>query len=611
MLSLSDAVLVRVGGGDNARAVGTAAMTAEERDTRAVAQDLRDAALSGAKAVVIVGGEPLMRRDLRVLLGAARKLGIGFGVATNGRMLVYPEVRRALNDGGLSYARVALHAADPAIHDALVGVQGAHEQTWKGLAALLLEAPPSCRVEAACTVVASNRTELETLVEAIVALPRRATLGIRFVAPLDWIQAQDWLPASSMAEAMRAALHRARRAGADVIAAWEGLPPCLLPDEAHLRDELLRYGVRAFGPSEAGTALPRESEGSRSKPFPCQECAHEATCPGVPAAVLSRDGEAALRPERRVRANSFNYELDRDLPAFEPKAGACPVPALVDCETPARGLILISEGAAALYRSDTGDFTDDELRRVKDELEQVYVDRNERGTLQEFLRDVVRVRIHPECLACPDRRRCCEAAKVDTEPAFEREERWLRKEISRIRGRVLDVGCGDQLYRDELRGLIDAGLVQYHGLDPDEQALERLRSSGMGGTLHHGTVEAFSWEPGYFDYVLALRSVNHFRDMERAFRNLASLLRVQGQFVLCDSVAYGLLRTSSQARYADQNAPVGHEHYRNWSSHQLVEFARRFPFRVDVHRPVSAQGCNQWIVKLMRIPDGAQGEPAR
>jgi SAM-dependent methyltransferase len=268
-----------------------------------------------------------------------------------------------------------------------------------------------------------------------------------------------------------------------------------------------------------------------------------------------------------------------------------------------RHLILHREGKSTLYRSDTGDFTDAEIRTTKDELEQVYLDLHEKGTLQEFLSAVRRVRTHVECTGCPDRAACCGAVVVDEEPAFEREERWIRKEISRLRGRVLDVGCGDQLYRDLIGKLIADGQIEYHGVDPDGAALERMRSAGVGGTLHHSEIETFEFEPGYFDYILALRSLNHFRDMQKAFSVFARVMRVHGQFVLCDSVAYGLLRTHEQASYADAHAPVGHEHWRNWSSQQVVDFARRYPFRVDVHRPVSARSCNQWIVKLMRIPD--------
>jgi SAM-dependent methyltransferase len=525
-------------------------------------------------------------------------------------MLVYPQIRKALIDSSVGYVRVALHAAEAHVHDGLVRVVGAHAQVMTGLGRLLEEGDGQMRVDVACTVTAKNLEQLDRLVEALVEMPRRAQLAVRFVAPIGGMDEDEWPDGVQAATRVVEALSLVRVAGADVIGAWEGYPPCLMEGVAQLRDEILRYGALAYGPAHAGTALPEERAGSRAHPFPCQECIHESTCPGPPQSFLARQGEKALRPVRSVRANSFNFEKVRTIAGLQIRAGDCEVKSLVLQGARVRHLVLHHEGHADLYRSDTGDFTDTEIARIRDELEQVYLDQHDQGTLQEFLQAVRRVRNHAECLRCPDRARCCGAVEVDSEPAFEREERWIRKEISRMRGRVLDVGCGDQLYRELLVPLIAEGKIDYHGVDPDGEALERMRAAGVGGTLHHGEIETFVFAKGYFDYVLALRSLNHFRDMERAFHVIARVMRPQGQFVLCDSLAYGLLRTRKQARYADENAPVGHEHWRNWSSQQVVEFGRRFPLRVDVHRPVGPQGCNQWIVKFMRTADDLGPEGA-
>ncbi|MDH5492710.1 MAG: class I SAM-dependent methyltransferase, partial [Myxococcales bacterium] len=309
----------------------------------------------------------------------------------------------------------------------------------------------------------------------------------------------------------------------------------------------------------------------------------------------------ALRSERAVRANSFNYEWRGDLPDATLEAGACSVPGL-SLEGPlARNVVLSRGGKCSLYHSPTSDFTDEEVRRVKDDLMQIYFDIMDGAALNDFMNSMRRAIPHPECVRCPDRPSCCGAVVVDEEPAFRREERWLRKEVSRMRGRVLDVGCGEQPYRDIVAELIAAEQIEYHGLDPHLESLEAIRASGMGGTLYNQGVEQFECEEGYFDYVLGLRSLNHFNDMLEAFRVIARAMRVGGQLVLCDSPPFAMLRTPNQVRFADTNAPFGHEHFRNWTSEQVVEFLKRFPFRVDVHRPVSSRSSNQWIVKLVRV----------
>ena len=611
MMPLTDAVVIRIGGQTNARDVGSAGGSTEPRGLEQVIADLQAARRSGARLAILVGGEPTVRRDLPLLLKAATKLGLGTGLATNGRMLSYPAVRAATMRAGVAYVRIALHGPSAALHDPLVRVAGAFQQTFDGLTALLREAPASCRVDVACTVTKSNVAHLDAWVNAIAGLPRSATLGLRLVAPMTGLADDEWAETDAIFERVSSALERAVAAGADIVVSWEGFAPCLLPSVSHLRDESLRYGVPTFGPDAAGGAMPAERPQDRHHPFPCQECVHESTCPGAPRPFLDRFGESALRPTRSVRANSFNYELVEDLGAIAPHAGSCPALGIPLQGDRCRSVFLAHDNALSLYRSSTSDFTDAEVRRVKDEAHQLYADLSEGAALNDFVTDVRRARWHEECQSCSDKPTCAGTVVIDADPPFQREERWLRKEVSRLRGRVLDVGCGDQLYREELATLLANGDIEYHGLDPDSAALARFGEAVGGGQLHHGTIEDFTWAPGYFDYVLCFRSINHFRDMVRAFQVISRLMRVQGQMVLCDSPPFAMLRRPAQVSFADHNAPVGHEHFRNWTSYQVLEFLKRFPFRVDVHRPVNAQTANQWIVKVMRVGDDPAAEGAQ
>ncbi len=611
MMPLTDAVVIRVGGPTNARDVGSAGGTTAPRSLDEIVADMQSARRGGARLAILVGGEPTVRRELPLMLKAAAKVGLASGLLTNGRMLSYPAVRAALTKTGVAYVRVAVHGPSAEVHDALVRVEGAFRQTFDGLSALLREAPASCRVDVACTVARANVEHLDAWVDLLAGLPRAATLGLRLIAPWTGLADDEWAEWEAVGERVSVALERAVAAGADIVVSWEGFPPCLLPAVPHLRDETLRYAVPMFGPEEAGGALVAEPASGREHPFPCQECVHESTCPGAPRPFLLRAGESALRPTSAVRANSFNFELVRDFPGQEPRPGACPVRDIPIQGDRCRTVFLAGDHALSLYHSPTSDFTDAEVRRVKDETHQLYIDLSAGAALTDFMAEVRRVRWHAQCQSCADRASCAATVVADAEPPFQREERWLRKEVSRLRGRVLDVGCGDQLYRDELAALLANGDIEYHGLDPDAAALARFGEAVHGGTLHHGTIEQFSWEPGYFDYVLCFRSINHFRDMVRAFQVISRLMRVQGQMVLCDSPPFGMLRRPDQVSFADQHAPVGHEHYRNWTSYQVIDFLKRYPFRVDVHRPVNPQTSNQWIVKVMRVPDGPTPDESR
>jgi SAM-dependent methyltransferase len=603
MTPLTDAALIRIGGPATTRDVGAAGGSTDPRPIEAIVADMQAARRAGARLAILVGGEPTARRDLPRLLAAASKLDLATGIVTSGRMLSYPAVRTALLRGGVDYVRIALHGPDPQVHDALTRVPGAFAQTFEGVAGLLAEAPATCRVDVACTITTATVSHLQGWVDKIAGLRRTATLGLRFVAPWTGLDDDEWVAPPIVSSTVGAALDRAVAAGADIVVAWEGFPPCLLDAHPHLRDETLRYGVPTFGPASAGGALPCEPPTGRQHPFACQECIHESTCPGAPVPFLSRYGESALRPARSVRANSFNYELVRDIPGLVPRAGSCPIRTIPVTGPTCRSVFVVGDAGVSLYHTPTSDFTDEEIRRVKEDSHQLYMDLSQGAALTDFMTEVRRARWHDACPACPDRSACAGAVVVDTEPPFQREERWLRKEVSRLRGRVLDVGCGDQLYREEIAALLGRGDIEYHGLDPDAAALARFSEAVRGGHLHHGTIEDFTWDPGYFDYVLCFRSVNHFRDMVRAFHVISRIMRVQGQMVLCDSPPFGMLRRPAQVAFADANAPVGHEHFRNWTSYQIIDFLKRFPFRVDVHRPVNSHTSNQWIVKVMRVPD--------
>ncbi len=607
---LNSAAVLRIGGGNNARNPATHSLNTPERDFHEVERDLVLARGAAAGMAVFVGGEPTLNRHLPRLLGACREVGIAAGVVTNGRALFYPRVRRRLLVPELRYLQVGLHGAVAATHDRVVGVAGAFEQVTTGLAGLLREGSRELFVEVACCPTGTNLGELVALSEILADFGGSPAVGLRFVAPLTGVKAEDWVPAAEISDRLAAAL-----SGVVLPVAWEGFAPCLLEEHASLRDERLRYGVPAYGLPLAGTAFADERVDAwllhnpdypaRSHPIPCQDCVHEATCPGAPAPLLQHEGERALRPTRAVRANSFNYEFDRTLENFRLRAGRCSATRLDLGGAPlCRRLLLARDGEVDLYHCPANDFTDREIGVVKDDLEQVYFDLSAGAALDDFVTAVRRARLHPECHACPDRERCPTAVRVDPDPPFTAEETWLRREVSRARGRVLDVGCGEQPYREELAALIREARIDYHGLDPDAGALARFRGAGVGGTLHEGTIEEFEAADESFDIILAFRSFNHFFDLERAFAQFARLLRSGGTLYLCDSPPFAMLRTSAQVAFADENAPFGHEHYRNWRSEQVLDLMGRFPFKVRHHRPVTPATSNLWLIKASRDSRG-------
>ncbi|MFB6137012.1 MAG: TIGR04347 family pseudo-SAM/SPASM protein [Halobacteriaceae archaeon] len=96
---------------------------------------LADLAEYGAPVVLFSGGEPMVREDLRELVGYAADLGLRPVLSTNGTLMT-PERARALRDAGLAYAGVSVDGL-PARNDAFRGEEGAFDAAVRGIEACL------------------------------------------------------------------------------------------------------------------------------------------------------------------------------------------------------------------------------------------------------------------------------------------------------------------------------------------------------------------------------------------------------------------------------------------------------------------------------------------
>ncbi len=84
----------------------------------------------GIPSVIFTGGEPTLRPDLVELVGRAKEFVTG--VITNGRNLS-PELCRELYKAQLDYVQVSIESADKNVHDKMVGVAGAWQETVAGI----------------------------------------------------------------------------------------------------------------------------------------------------------------------------------------------------------------------------------------------------------------------------------------------------------------------------------------------------------------------------------------------------------------------------------------------------------------------------------------------
>ena len=129
---MSEVLWLSVGGACNSNCV----VCLERNVPEIGAEEVRAAAEKAHPAVLVLTGpgEPTMRKDLARLVHAARRGGASHvAMVTNGRALSYPRIAQKIASLCLSHIFVSILHVDPAEHDRLAHVPGAHEQSIAGL----------------------------------------------------------------------------------------------------------------------------------------------------------------------------------------------------------------------------------------------------------------------------------------------------------------------------------------------------------------------------------------------------------------------------------------------------------------------------------------------
>ena len=568
----------------------------------------------GCERIVFRGGEPLAQKAIVRLLGSARQAGLKTGLSTSARAIVSRDLAQKFAKLGLDSISIWLCGPRPDVHDGLVGVRGAFSRTLRAIGHWT--SLPGVKIELRFPLLSANAGLTGEFLDFVDAMPRRTGMYVSLAYPEPAMRSRaesaerTFVRPEKAAEIIRTALQERRPGGIPIY--YEGLPKCLIGGFPDRNLDRYRDFDAGSGGDGLGGCVNGPSAAGDKKLLPCSECVDACSCRGISRAAVEEYEFSGVVPTRGVQSNSFDYLRDSVVEGFRPQAEGCAgreIPAAGGVE---RNLILSEAGGMRRYQADTTSFSSEEMRRIKQVDQQIYVDVSDKVALDDFQKDVKQARLVKECRECANRPSCVMVFEISAEVPFHREERWLRGEIGRMRGRVLDLGCGDLRYQEIVAGLARAGQVEYHGLDPDGEALAKLRKADFPIKIYNQGVEEFSSEAGYYDYVLMLRSINHFRDLKKTFDVVTRSLRNYGQLIITDSIPMALLRSREKTAAARASLLPRFEHYRNFASQQVIEFLRtnKYPFVLNIHRPVMAKTSNLWLLKLIKIagPEGGQTE---
>ncbi len=247
------------------------------------------------RGLVLTGGEPTIRRDLCQLVVAARAMGYRpIQVQTNGRMLIYAGLVRALISAGVDELSPSLHGPRASVHDALTRAPGSFAQTVAGVRNAV---ESGAAVVTNTVVVRANLAHLADTVGLLAALGvRRAQLALVHPVGTAAQLFDDVVPRlGEAATAMAAAIDAGRRRGITVVT--EAVPPCLLRghEDAVVESAIPETTVVDLDGAPLAYSTWRRREG-KAKGAPCASCARNATCEGPWREYPERQGWDDLVP---------------------------------------------------------------------------------------------------------------------------------------------------------------------------------------------------------------------------------------------------------------------------------------------------------------------------
>lgn len=513
------------------------------------------------RLVVLVGGEPFLRRDLPRLLALIRSQGARAGIVTTGRPLLYPQMRGLLQRSEVAYIRVQLFGRGTE-HDRAVALPGSYAQTIEAVRSWLAEKPSPSDVD--------------------VAVDLRAASAATFVDDLRGLAADigstDYnLVVRSPPGELRGPVF----ASGAALAAW---------------NSDLRLPLLAFESATPGTVS------GELLHLPALRTVAFRGAPPPDSCLGGRDdgGSRASAPPTGVRANSFNFIATGSSLATSAEAATCPVATVATSALPQRQLWLEGEDRLELFETDTGDFEPHAIETIKTDLSHLLFDSAPPGVLDDFVDGMRRVIPSPVCETCERRPTCARRYRIATGAPFAAEERWIQAHLALLRGRVLDVGCGEQLYRRIIADLLAQRHISYVGIDPDAPSLSSARQALPNARFVLGDIESYPIEPARYDHILCLRALNHVYDLDEGIGRMAEMLAPGGQLLLVETTPFAMLRRAAQVAAADRAPRAGHQHYRNVTSTDVLPYVRRRSLRIVEHRPISLEGSNQWILLLER-----------
>jgi MoaA/NifB/PqqE/SkfB family radical SAM enzyme len=279
-------------------------------------QRISEIAQQGADSITIIGGEPLVRRNLAEFVAYARDLGLRVGLTTNGRLLT----RARLSDliaAGLTSVEISIHSFDPALADVIAQRPKTAARQREALENVARR--PGLGVSVNFVVFSKNFRELPSFAATLVREHSYVDeFFVNFLDPIGY-SAHDHslLPTyTEVAPHLTEALDAARDGGMSYTV--DSVPGCVLgPHFLFLRAtrEKLRGVVYAKKTLRIEDSSPEPDLSQYYRVNACFDCPVSGLCPGVNFRYLAMRGAGEFRPFPVALLDRGGYHLPAEAPA--------------------------------------------------------------------------------------------------------------------------------------------------------------------------------------------------------------------------------------------------------------------------------------------------------
>jgi MoaA/NifB/PqqE/SkfB family radical SAM enzyme len=250
----------------------------EHGDTGFHKETLRTYAEKGIDLVDLDGGEPTLYPDLLKIISYARELGYRqINVTTNGRLMAYEKVAKKVLRSGITSLLISCHGPDAEVHEGLVRVKGAFEQTRRGIENAVRMRPPGLDLGVNTTLTKENWRSLPDFFELLVRLgvPK---LNVQFLTPFGRACEEIMPDPEEIAPLLNELLEEH---GDRLLTYLINVPFCFFEGrEAHVVGDVLKLQRNMIFTTRETVNLFDYLAGARVRTEKCADCVFSVACDG-------------------------------------------------------------------------------------------------------------------------------------------------------------------------------------------------------------------------------------------------------------------------------------------------------------------------------------------